>query len=306
MTGTAQLNGAGVSENATFLLLLTGTLVGFSFPLGKIAGTAGISPMMWAMIFSFGASAMVFPVLVFQRRLAVPRGRMARYVILSALISYVIPNLLLFSVIPKAGAGYAGLMFALSPVFTLALAVVFRMKTPSGLGMTGIATGLIGAAVVSVTRSGAPGSPDLIWIGAAILVPLVLACGNIYRTLDWPDEASPDALAFWSHGVAVTVFLVLLMVTRGSIALGELALSPAAAVAQMVVAGLTFPAFFRLQRTGGPVLLSQLGYVAAAVGMLAATLLLDEHYAFMTWAGAAVIAMGIAITIAAQRPSRSG
>jgi len=283
-----------------FLLLVTGTLIGFNFPLGKIAGDANISPVLWAMIVSGGVCVMLLPVLMFQRRIAVPKGRMIRYVVISALISFVIPNILLFSVIPHAGSGYTGLMFALSPVFTLALAVLFKLSTPSRIGMLGIAIGLLGAAIVSITRGSAPEAPPLIWIIAAVLIPMALACGNIYRTIAWPGNASPDVLAFWSHGFSVVVFSAILLVTKGTIPFDELARAPLAALAQAVVAGLMFPIFFRLQQKGGPVLLSQIGYVAAAVGLLAATVLLDERYSTMTWAGAAVIAFGIAITIAAQ------
>jgi len=69
---------------------------------------------------------------------------------------------------------------------------------------------------------------------------------------------------------------------------------------QLLVAGMTFPILFRLQRKGGPVLLSQIGYVAAAVSLLIATVFLGEHYSQMTWIGAGVIAVGIFITISAQ------
>ena len=120
---TARATRSGVLQSPAFLLLITGTLIGFNFPLRKIAGDSGISPMIWALMVSLGAAGMLFPVLAVKRRLAVPKGQMIRYVIVSALISFVAPNLLLFNVIPHVGAGYAGIMFALSPVFTLALAV---------------------------------------------------------------------------------------------------------------------------------------------------------------------------------------
>ncbi|MBL4614035.1 MAG: DMT family transporter [Magnetovibrio sp.] len=187
-------------QSPVALLLITGTLIGFNFPLGKLAGDAGISPLIWAMALSLGVTTLLLPVLIKKRRLTLPKGRMVRYVIISALISFILPNILLFSVIPHAGAGYTGLMFALSPVFTLALATLFRLKTPSRLGLVGIGLGLAGAIVVSVTRGTAPQAPPLMWIGAAMLIPAMLACGNIYRTLDWPKNAAPDALAFWSHG----------------------------------------------------------------------------------------------------------
>ncbi|WP_020594296.1 DMT family transporter [Kiloniella laminariae] len=302
--GEGAMKGPRLFGSPVSLLLVTGTLIGFNFPLGKIAGEAGVSPMIWALIVSLGASAMLLPVQLLRRRLTLPKGQMLRYVIVSALISFVFPNVLLFSVIPHVGSGYAGLMFALSPVFTLTLAVLFRLKTPGRLGLAGIGLGLVGAMLVSITRGAAPEAPELIWIIAALLVPATLACGNIYRTMDWPDQAQPDGLAFWSHGFALVVYLLLLLVSEGTIPLAQLSLVPWTAVAQGVVAGLTFPVFFRLQQQGGPVLLSQIGYVAAAVGLLVATALLGEVYSAMTWFGAGVIALGIAVTVIAQVQER--
>ena len=293
----------GLMQKPIVLLLVTGSLIGLNFPLGKIAADAGVPAMVWALLVSFGVCVLLFPVLLIKQRLALPRGRTIRYVIVSALISFVLPNWLLFSVIPHAGSGYTGLMFALSPVFTLALAVVFRLKTPNRLGLMGIVVGLIGAVIVSITRGAAPEAPPIIWIVAALIIPIALACGNIYRTIDWPDDALPDSLAFWSHAFSVTVFFTLIVFTNGSFPVGELLLSPIAALVQMLTAGVMFPVFFRLQQKGGPVLLSQIGYVAAAVGLIAATVLLGEQYQLMTWVGATVIALGIGVTILAQLKS---
>ncbi|MDX2464245.1 MAG: hypothetical protein QNK31_07015, partial [Porticoccus sp.] len=83
---TASSVHSSVVQSPVFLLLVTGTLIGFNFPLGKIAGNAGITPMIWAMIISLGVSVMLLPVLVTTRRLAIPKGRMVRYVIISAFI----------------------------------------------------------------------------------------------------------------------------------------------------------------------------------------------------------------------------
>ena len=61
-----------------------------------------------------------------------------------------------------------------------------------------------------------------------------------------------------------------------------------------------FAFFFRLQAVGGPVYLSQIGYVAAAVGLFSGTVLLGEHYQLLTWAGAIIITAGVFITTKAQ------
>lgn len=291
----------GPFGSPVMLLLMTGTLVGFSFPLGKIAGGAEVSPIAWAMLLSLGASGLLLPVLLIKRRLHLPDARIARYAVVSGMISFVIPNVLLFSVIPEAGSGYSGLMFAMSPVFTLFLSMLFRLKAPGLMGITGIAVGMTGATIVAITRGATPDAPELIWLLGALMVPIALACGNVYRTVDWPEGASPDALAFWSHGFSVLVYLGLLFWFEGGVPMDQYARVPEAAVAQMVAGGLTFPLFFRLQQRGGPVLLSQLGYVAAGVSLLAATLVMDEVYSLLTWGGAMVIAVGIGITILAQR-----
>ena len=58
---------------------------------------------------------------------------------------------------------------------------------------------------------------------------------------------------------------------------------------------------FRLQAVGGPTYLSQIGYVAAVVAAAIGVGFLGERYPPMVWAGAAVVAAGIAITTLAQR-----
>ncbi|WP_374682550.1 DMT family transporter [Accumulibacter sp.] len=287
-------------QQPAVLLLLAGTLIGFNFPLGKIAGQAGVTPLLWALLISSGASLLLIPVLVARRELTWPSRQVMRYSATSALISFIVPNLLVFSVIPHAGAGYTGLMFALSPLCTVVLASAFRLRTPGRLGLLGIGAGLVGAVIVSLTRGANPDGPDLAWLLAALLIPVALAAGNVYRTLNWPDGESPGSLAFWGHAFSSLVLVLMLLVTRGTVPVSDLVPAGAAAPLQMLVAAITFPVFYRLQQRGGPVLLSQIGYVAAAVGLVVATVFLGERYEAATWAGAGVIALGIAITIAAQ------
>ncbi|VAW90079.1 Permease of the drug/metabolite transporter (DMT) superfamily [hydrothermal vent metagenome] len=289
-----------VFNNPLFLLIATGTLFGLYFPLGKVAGEIGISAIAWALVVSVGACLVLLPILIVKRSFKLPRGATLRYVGIAGLISFVVPNILLFSVIPHVGAGYTGLMFALSPVFTLAVALIFKLKGPNLVGVIGIALGCIGAVVTAYGRGLSADATTIFWLGAALLIPLVLASANVYRTIDWPEGACPDSLAFWSHLVSIIILVVLLLSIEGTEALYPLYGEAALTMTQALLAGLTFPLYFRLQRYGGPVMLSQVGYVAAVVGMLTATVLLNEQYGFLTWVGAAIIAMGIAATIYSQ------
>ncbi len=62
-------------QSPAVLLLITGTLIGLNFPLGKIAGDAGVSPLIWALLISLGASSMLLPLLLATRSLNLPSPR---------------------------------------------------------------------------------------------------------------------------------------------------------------------------------------------------------------------------------------
>ncbi|MBO9472407.1 DMT family transporter [Shimia sp. R10_1] len=287
-----------VSLGPVGLLIWCGTLLGVGFPLSKVSFAAGVSPMMWALLVSMGASLSLLPVLGVRGLLRLPRGRMLRYVVISGLVSFAGINLMIFALVPKLGAGQVGMMFALSPVATLALSVLFGMKAPGRLGLWGIGMGLIGALLVAFGRGGVEGT--LWWSLAGLAIPLILAAGNVYRTLDWPAGAHPMALAFWSHGVAIVALVAAMLWQGDGVPLATLSAVPWAAGVQALAAALTFPAYFRLQKLGGPVLLSQIGYVAAAVGLVVGVALLGERYGPVSWIGAATTVVGISFSVYSQ------
>lgn len=289
---------AGSNRQGVLLLLYTGGLFGLNFPLGKLAAGAGVSPLIWALVVSVGAAGLLLPGLILQGQLRLPRGQMLRYTVISGLLSFAMVNALVFFLIPRVGAGYAGLMFALSPVVTLALTALAGLKVPGRVGLYGIGLGLIGAAIVALGRGSIEGAA--LWSLVAFGIPVALALGNVYRTLDWPEGAHPAALAFWSHFWAMLAYVGLQVAVSGDLPLAPLREVPLATMVQAVAAGLMFPAYFRLQKLGGPVLLSQIGYVAAAVGLGTGTLFLGEVYGVATWVGAGVVALGIGLTVRAQ------
>lgn len=294
-----------LKDHPVGLLLWTGMLLGATFPLGKMAAAAGVPPLIWAMVVSGGASLVLLPLGLAKGVLAVPRGQALRYVVISGSVSFALINVMIFALVPLVGAGQVGMMFALSPVATLALSVLAGLRGPGRLGVAGITLGMFGALLVAWGRGGL-GDAAMTWSLVALLIPVVLAIGNVYRTLDWPEGVHPLALAFWSHLAAILGLVAVQLATAGTLPLGGLVEVPGLAIVQAIAAGLTFPAYFRLQKVGGPVLLSQIGYVAAAVGLVSAVVFLDERYAALVWCGAAIIGAGIALTILAQtgrRPS---
>ena len=282
-----------------FLLLGTGAALGLNFPIGKMAMAAGVTPALWAAVISAGAGlAMLFIVAVTERG-DLSRTSTLSFAIISGFLSYVVPNLLTYSVIPKIGSGLAAIMFALSPVVTALLSVVLRVRPPNLLGIFGITLGLAGAGIIIFSRQ-ADFSGSTPWILLALLIPVFLGAGNVYRTMAWPFGASPRKLAAHTNLAAVPFLAIFIYAQTGTIDLVPLAAIPSLVAVQLVVSTVMFLMFFRLQQVGGPTYLSQIGYVAAAVGVVIGVLYFGEIYPPHVWVGASAIAAGIAFSTLSQ------
>lgn len=285
---------------AVGLLLGTGSLIGATFPLGKLAAAAGVPPVAWAWAIAAGAGVLLLGRALATSR-AVPVGpRHLRYYAVAGAVSFVAPNVLMFAAIPRLGAGLTSVMLTLSPILTLAFSLALRLRRPDRLGIVGIATGLAGALVIVLSRGEVGGPADPGWVAAALLIPVFLAAGNVYRTVDWPEGADPLALAAGSNLTAAVMLLVAGALLEGPTGIAALAGAPGLTAVQVLASGVMLALFFRLQAVGGPVYLSQVGYVAAAVGLVSGTLLLGERYPAATWLGALVVAAGVALVTWSQ------
>ncbi len=279
-------------------------MLGLNFPLGKLAAAAGVPAVLWAAVIA-GSAATVLGALALVRGAAMPvREGVLRYFAITAFISYALPNVLLLSAIPHLGSGLTAVFYTLSPALTVLLAALARLSRPARLELLGIAFGFVGALLVASAR-GEIGRPAAIgWIVAGLLIPVSLACGNIYRTLDWPTQTDPLWLAVGSNLAALAMLLAWAVATGEIASLPRLAGVPWAMLVQAIASPVMFVLFFQLQRHGGPVTLSQIGTVAAGVGVLIGAAVFGERYAAIVWAGVAVIAVGLALTTVSRLRTR--
>ena len=288
-------------QSPALLLLAVGTLLGLNFPLGKLAQAAQVPAVLWAALISLGASTLLGAWLLLRRRPVVCDAQHARYFVITALVSYALPNLLVLAAMAHLGSGPTAMMFTLSPLFTALLSRLAGLRAPARLEYWGIAIGFGGALLVALARGEAGRPAAWLWVGVGLLIPLLLALGNVYRSLDWPPRADGTWLAVGSHGVAALLLLALCALTGAWRGLPALAGVPWLAAALLAAAVLMFPLFFRLQALGGPVLLSQIGTVGAGIGVAVGAGLLGERYPPLVWGGVALIALGIGLTVWARR-----
>ena len=286
------------------LLLSVGAALGCNFPLGKLASSAGVGPALWAAVISLGAGVVMLAI----SRLAEGEGGgrpVLGFAITSGFISYVVPNFLTFAAIPHIGSGMAAIMFALSPVVTALLSIVLKVRPPSLLGLLGIGLGLAGALIIIFARNAGISAGPSGWLLLATLIPMALGLGNVYRTMAWPEGVGPMRLAALTNLAAVPP-LLLAAALSGGMDIAPLLAIPGLVVAQLTASSLMFVMFFRLQQAGGPTYLSQIGYIAAAVGVGFGVVLLGETYPPPVWAGVAVVGAGIALSTLAQARATRG
>ena len=281
------------------LLLVTGLAFGCNFPLGKLAVAAGVNPALWAAVICLGAGIVVgVAALLFEASEAVPG--LFRYAVVSSVISNVIPLALTFAAIPHIGSGLTAILVATSPVTTAVLSMVLRIRPPSPLGLLGIAVGLAGAVTIIIARHVGFAAEESRWLLLAALIPVFLGAGNVYRTAAWPPGARPMRLGAIVNLAAVPPLLALACALGGLDLLAPLAAIPGIVAGQVVAATVMYLTFFRLQAVGGPTYLSQIGYVAAAIGVAVGVSFLGERYPPLVWTGIAVVAAGIGLTTLAQ------
>jgi drug/metabolite transporter (DMT)-like permease len=280
------------------LLIGTGTMLGLNFPLGKMALTQGVNPALWAAFISFGAGLALLFLTLYQERGQLRPDRTLKFSLISGFLSYVMPNFLTFTVIPKIGSGLAAIMFALSPVATALISIIFGVRPPNKWGLVGIGVGLLGAGLIISGRNTNIEINGKWWILVALLVPLFLALGNVYRTSAWPNRASPHRLAAYTNLAAVP-FLMAIAAVDG-FTLAPLYTMQTLLILQFIVSTCMFLMFFKLQQIGGPTYLSQIGYVAAAVGLVIGVTVFGEIYPFSVCLGAGVIVSGIVLSTLAS------
>ena len=276
-------------------MLAGGALTGISTNVAKYAIDVGLTPLGFLFWSITGAAVILLMVALIRKELPPLNARSLEYYFVAALVSVAAANLLLFSAIPHVGAGFVALILSLPPLLTYLGALLLRIEQFYIVRALGVIAALIGAGALAVHKFFAPDS-SVFWILIALCGPVLLAIGNIYRTLRWPDNASSGALA---PGMLIATALLLGlfgMMSDFSIAVPLENWLPLSMIAtQACVFAGQFLLLFLLQKTGGPVLLSLLGAVGAIVGVPIAIFLQGESPPEGLFLGATLIAIGVAL-----------
>lgn len=276
-------------------LIAGGGLIGISTNLAKFAGEVGLTPLAFLFWSITGAAFILFSYVFLRHELPPLSKATLRYYLVAALVSVAGSNLIFFSAIPHVGAGFVALIISLPPLLTYLAAIILKIERFTKLRALGVVAALAGVGVLAARKFSTPDA-SVFWIGLALFGPVLLAIGNIYRTLYWPNNLSPSALA---PGMLIAASILLGLVSilpNYSLSVPTTEMLPLGliTVQAFVFAG-QFLLLFLLQKTGGPVLLSLLGSVGAVVGVPVAIFLQGESPPEGLFLGASLIAFGVVL-----------
>ena len=276
-------------------LLVGGALLGISTNVAKYAGEIGLSPLAFLLWSIAGAATILLVIALLRHELPPLNKRSFEYYFISALVSVAGSNLLFFSAIPHVGAGFVALIISLPPLLTYLGALALGMERFQTVRALGVAAALAGAGVLAARKFSAPDA-SVFWILIALCGPVLLAIGNLYRTLRWPEGASPNALAPGMLIAAVVLLGATSLLPNFSLTVPLGGFLPLGLITlQAFIFAGQFQLLFLLQKTGGPVLLSLLGSVGAIVGVPVAVFLQGESPPDGLILGASLIALGVAL-----------
>jgi drug/metabolite transporter (DMT)-like permease len=285
-------------RNPLVLLLAVGALLAVNLALVKAAAISGVSPLGGAVISTLGAGVVILGLATLHRgRPPELRGRLGFFVGAGA-ISYAFPNALIFLAADRVGSSYAAILYAFVPGLTYLIALVSGIDRWSLRRMAGLMIGLVGAVVVVSARFGLAAPDQAFWLIAALAAPVSVAAGNVARSRYWP----PGATAFdVAPGLLISAGLLLAAALPfGSSAVALAPGGAVIAVLMLVVASVFYSLYFTLQHRAGAVYLSQIGYVAAGVGLLIGVTFYDEPLNDWMLAGLALVVFGVVLV----RPAR--
>ena len=276
------------------ILIILGLGWGLSFTLGKIAITAGGTPIgltFWQSLFS----GLILLAYVFFRhgKIIIPKIMFLPIIIITFL-SVVIPNIIFYACIEHLDAGVLSISVSVIPLFTYLIAMSLRMDRFKIRRVLGLITGFCALLILILPENSLPDKRDIPWVLLALNCALCYALENIYIDRLALQNFGPIRLVCAVSFVsAIITFLLSLVMDQFFI------LQPTNLYLFISTLGLGFISataysiFIYLIGRAGSVFSSQVGYLVTFFGVIWGIIILGESHSVFVWLSLAMIMLGI-------------
>lgn len=282
-------------------LLAAGAAWGGSISLTKIAADSGyhsITLLFWQLCISI-----VFLLgWLFYNRITLPLtpGHLVFYV-LAGMLGSAVPDSLAYFIAPNLPAGVISIVYALVPMMTFALAVLFRSEKFELIRFAGVLLGFIAILLLVAPEFGERPAGSVFWILLLVLAGFCYAAESVFATFYMPQKDHPLTI-LTGMSIAALVVVTSLMFARDipftvQKLLGK---SEWALIVSSFIHVAAYAGYLHLLRHTGAIFASQIAYIVTLTGVFWGMLVFTESHSLWTWASLAVAIAGLALV--RQRP----
>lgn len=259
------------------LLVLCGFLFSLKIMLAKAALSAGMQPFQLGLLINLGSAVTLIPWLVSSGDKIPLHARNISLYFLLGIFSVTIPTLISYFILSKVGPAYTSTVYSLSPTLTMLFAALLGIELMFRRRILSIVIGFFGMIALMQQQIVQINSENLIWVFVGILIPASAAVGNVLRSAYWPSGAS--ALAF-SCGTLLTSALIFLLLSPIFEDIQKWRLFEPSIILWtsflILISSLSSILNFRLQKIGGAVIFSQIGYWGTGFGVLLSSIIFGD------------------------------
>ena len=276
------------------ILIILGLAWGLSFTLGKIAITAGGTPIgltFWQSLFS----GLILLAYVFFRhgKINIPKAMFFPIVVITFL-SVVIPNIIFYACVAYLDAGVLSISVSVIPLFTYIIALGLRMDKFKVRRVIGLITGFCALLILILPENSLPDKRDIPWVLLALNCALCYALENIYIDRLKLQNFGPIRLVCAVSFVSALITFVLSIVMNQFFILKPTNLYLFISTLGLgFISATAYSIFIYLIGRAGSVFSSQVGYLVTFFGVVWGIIILGESHSIFVWISLALIMMGI-------------
>lgn len=278
----------------SMLVMAVGLVWGLTPALSRMSSGIGSNPLGLAVWVNGIAAAFCFTVALYRGRLPRLTIRELMFFFYWALLAGILQRLTTFWVTAHVEASMLSLIVTLQGFMIFAFAALTKLEKATPRRLIGLTVGLVGVAILLLSRFDMSNSAQNIWLIFAMALPLLFAVEAIVLAGRRPEHID----MFVSVGLMMAISAIMLapiaFITGDLITL-ELVLGKLELLVVLlgVVGAASLLLSFHLIASAGAVFYSQSAYTMTLAGIVWGMLLLDEQLPIIAWAAFALILFGM-------------
>ncbi|HFC05113.1 MAG TPA: DMT family transporter [Rhizobiales bacterium] len=281
-------------------LIIAGVGWGGSVSLTKIAAASGYHPLtllFWQLVISI---AILLTWLAANHiRLPLSPAHLWFYV-MAGILGTALPDGLAYFIAPHLPAGIIAIVYALVPMLTFALAVLFGCEKFEVLRFIGVGLGLMAILLLITPNFNLQTTASPVWILLLVLAGSCYAAESIFAIFFMPANDSPLTLLTGMTIAALSIITPVMLATGIPFAVQNfLGKAEMALIASSFIHVACYATYLHLLRRTGAIFSSQVAYVVTLSGVLWGILIFSETHDFWTWTSLIMAITGL--TLVRQR-----